>query len=151
MFPTLLCFSITMFIALYSRFADRDAVMQFWGGGVGHKSTHKATDQFLQDRDILDLTDNKASEMDSGSDLDPEDNGKDGNSSVSGDEDQEDWIDEEEDKEDNYGYCGLSAEDSWEETDSSNSDAPDEVDDELGLEDGEGIENEIEILGYSNF
>ena len=89
--------------------------------------------------------------MDSGSDLDPEDNGKDGNSSVSGDEDQEDWIDEEEDKEDNYGYCGLSAEDSWEETDSSNSDAPDEMDDELGPEDGEGIENEIEILGYSNF
>jgi len=95
MFPTLLHFSITMFIALYSRFADRDAVMRFQGGGVGHKSTCKATDQFLQDCDILDLTDNEASEMDSGSDLDPEDNGKDGNSSVSGDEDQEHWMDKE--------------------------------------------------------
>ena len=125
--------------------------MRFRGGGIGHKSTHEATDWFLQDRNVLDLTDNEASEMDSGSDLDPEDNGEDGNLSVSGDEDQEDWMDKEEEEEDDYGYGGLSVEDSGEETDSSDADAPDEVDDELGLEDGEGIENEIEILGYSNF
>jgi len=105
----------------------------------------------LQDRNVLDLTDNEASEMDSGSDLDPEDNGEDGNLSVSGDEDQEDWMDKEEEEEDDYGYGGLSVEDSGEETDSSDADAPDEVDDELGPEDGEGVENEIEVLGYSNF
>ena len=48
----------------------------------------------------------------------------------------------------NYGYGGLSAEDLGEETDSSDAD---EVDDELGPEDSEGVENEIEVLGYSNF
>ena len=29
-----------------ARFVDRDMIMHFWGGGVGHKSTRTATDTF---------------------------------------------------------------------------------------------------------
>lgn len=36
------------------RFADRDMVMRFRGGGVGHKATRAATDTFKKDRDKLD-------------------------------------------------------------------------------------------------
>jgi len=36
------------------RFADRDLMMRFRGGGVGHKSTREATDFFKRDRDRLD-------------------------------------------------------------------------------------------------
>lgn len=38
----------------YSRFVDRDMVMRFRGGGVGHASTRAATDIFKEDRDTLD-------------------------------------------------------------------------------------------------
>lgn len=34
-----------------TRFVDHDMIMQFHGGGVGHKSTRNATDQLLDDRD----------------------------------------------------------------------------------------------------
>ena len=34
----------------FYRFVDRDMMMRFRGGGVGHKSVQKATDYFLQDR-----------------------------------------------------------------------------------------------------
>ena len=39
------------------RFADRDLMMRFRGGGVGHtgKSTRQATDFFKKDRHILDV------------------------------------------------------------------------------------------------
>lgn len=37
------------------RFADRDLMMRFRGGGVGHKSTREATDSFKKDRDWLDV------------------------------------------------------------------------------------------------
>jgi hypothetical protein len=41
------------------RFADRDLMMRFRGGGVGHsgwhKSTREATDFFKKDRHILDV------------------------------------------------------------------------------------------------
>jgi len=36
-------------------FVDRDMIMRFRGGGVGHTSTRTATNKFLQDRDRLDL------------------------------------------------------------------------------------------------
>lgn len=59
-------------------------------------------------------------------------------------------MDEDDDEEEDYGYGGLFEEDSGEDTDNSDADELDEVDDELGPEDGEGAENEIEVLGYSN-
>jgi hypothetical protein len=138
-------------MALYSRFADRDAVMRFRGGGVGHKSTREATDRFLQDRDVLDLRDDEHPEMETHSDSDDNNDDKEGNSSAGGDENQEEWTDEDDEEEGDYGYGGLSAEESGEETNGSDSDSPDsEADDELGPEDGEGVENEVELLGYSN-
>jgi hypothetical protein len=39
---------------LILRFADRDLMMRFRGGGVGHKTTREATDSFKRDRDPLD-------------------------------------------------------------------------------------------------
>jgi hypothetical protein len=78
-----------MFIAIYFRFADRDAVMRFRGGGIGHKSTCEATDQFLQDRDILNLINDEPPEMELDSDLEHEDGDEEGNSNAGGDEGQE--------------------------------------------------------------
>ena len=123
--------------------------MQSQGGGIGHKSTCEATDQFLQDRDVLNLIDDEPSEMESHLDFDHEEDDMEGNSSAGGDEDQEDWMDKDDEEEDDYGYGGLSAEESGEETNSSD-DSDDEADDELGPEDGKGVENEVELLGYSN-
>lgn len=60
-------------------------------------------------------------------------------------------MDKDDEEEGDYGYGRLSAEESGEETNSSDSDLPDEVDDELGPEDGKGVENEVELLGYLNF
>jgi hypothetical protein len=37
-----------------NRFVDRDMMMRYRGGGVGHKSTRNATNVFLRDRDPLD-------------------------------------------------------------------------------------------------
>ena len=39
---------------MYSRFLDRDMVMRYRGGGVGHKSTRQATQCVFDDRDELD-------------------------------------------------------------------------------------------------
>ena len=82
--------------------------------------------------------------------MEHEDGDEEGNSSAGGDENQEEWMDEDDDEEEDYGYGGLFEEDSGEDTDNSDADELDEVDDELGPEDGEGAENEIEVLGYSN-
>ena len=38
----------------FNSFSDRDLLMRFRGGGVGHKSTREATDSFRSDRDRLD-------------------------------------------------------------------------------------------------
>ena len=38
-------------------FVDRDMVMRFRGGGVGHKTTRKATRCFSEDVDVLDERD----------------------------------------------------------------------------------------------
>ena len=47
-------------LIFHSRFVDRDMVMQFCGGGVGHKAIRKATDSFLRDQDLLDLVPQQA-------------------------------------------------------------------------------------------
>jgi hypothetical protein len=57
------------------RFVDRDMMMRYRGGGVGHKSTRDATDWFLNDRDRLDvLTTAAASDDDADSELEPDEN-----------------------------------------------------------------------------
>ena len=82
--------------------------MRFRGGGIGHKSTREATDWFLQDRDILDLMDDKQPDMETHSDFDDKDDGEEGNLSVDGDEDQEDWMDEDDEEEGDYSYLQRS-------------------------------------------
>ena len=42
------------------RFADRDLMMRFRGGGVGHKSTRQATDFFKKDRHTSDVQKQKS-------------------------------------------------------------------------------------------
>jgi hypothetical protein len=44
-------------LIIFNRFSDRDLMMRFRGGGVGHKSTREATDFFKKDRDHLDTQD----------------------------------------------------------------------------------------------
>jgi hypothetical protein len=39
----------------FNRFSDRDLMMRFRGGGVGHASTREATDFFKKDRDSRDV------------------------------------------------------------------------------------------------
>ena len=50
-------FSASMLLMFTFSFVDRDMVMHFRGGGVGHTSTRAATNKFLQDHDHLDLDD----------------------------------------------------------------------------------------------
>jgi hypothetical protein len=38
-------------------------MMQFHGGGVGHKSTHEATDQFLVDHDSMGISSHPRQEL----------------------------------------------------------------------------------------
>ncbi|KAF8896765.1 GMC oxidoreductase-domain-containing protein [Gymnopilus junonius] len=70
----------------YDRFVDRDMMMRFRGGGVGHKSTRAATDFFKQDRDKLDVK--KPSEVEE----EEEDDGMDEEDlSDVGEIDEEEW------------------------------------------------------------
>jgi hypothetical protein len=52
--------SSNLFISI--RFVDQDMFMRFQGGGVGHKSTRKETDQFLSDCHVLDLAEEASCE-----------------------------------------------------------------------------------------
>jgi hypothetical protein len=67
------------------RFVDRDMMMRFRGGGVGHLSTRAATDTFKDDRDGLDIKSQQARREPGTSSHqnvdDPEDNGVDDNDS----------------------------------------------------------------------
>ena len=95
--------------------------------------------------------DDEQPDMETHSDFDDKDDREEGNLSADGDEDQEDWMDEDDEEEGDYGYGGLSAEESGEETNGSDSESPNsDADDELGPENGEGVENEVELLGYLN-
>ena len=52
---------ITLFtLNFWPRFVDRDMMMRFRGGGVGHSSTRAASDIFKNDRDELDITSQRA-------------------------------------------------------------------------------------------
>jgi hypothetical protein len=43
-----------MISLISNSFVDRDMLMRFRGGGVGHRTTREATNIFLDDRDPLD-------------------------------------------------------------------------------------------------
>lgn len=41
------------FISIFSRFADRDMVMRFFGGAIGHKATNKYTSALRDDVRVM--------------------------------------------------------------------------------------------------
>lgn len=110
------------------RFSDRDLVMRFRGGGVGHKSTRQATDFFKKDRDRLDMTRPNVSYDE---DVDEED------SEVFSEEEHVD-----EDEEEDFGYVR-------DESDESEGELAEAQDDEFGPEDDGGTDMMGE-LGYGN-
>ena len=146
-------------------------LLHYRGGGVGHTSTRSATDKFLKDCDQLDQ-DNRRTQghSDSGNEDDgknePQGHGDDDSSSEnlggSGSDDgslQLEGSDEEvqvddagegsgdSDEEEDYGY-GYAIDDEGRD----DSDAPpDDADDALGPEDGEGETDEVNILGFALF
>ncbi|KAG2348745.1 hypothetical protein BDR05DRAFT_980136 [Suillus weaverae] len=126
-------------------FVDRDMMMRFCGGGVGHKSTHEATAVFLEDCDPLDeITRNDSEEefedlesgINEGAQLSGSTSGATQNQAT-GDED-EDNIKSEMDE---YGYVGLDEEeeatDEEGEEEQLEADGLEEANDEVGPEDGE--------------
>ena len=119
-----------------NRFADRDLMMRFRGGGVGHKSTRAATDFFKSDRDRLDVQ--QKSSTDEEEEVNEEtvmvEAGLEGYAAQS-------------DEEEDYGY--RLGEDSDDEN--SQEDDGEELDDEdFGPEDDGGAgDPDMEALGYA--
>jgi hypothetical protein len=114
-----------------NRFSDRDLMMRFRGGGVGHKSTREATDFFKNDRDGLDkLAVDDDGEMESEEELELEHE-----------------IDE--DEEDDYGYTGLESDtDSLSEQEAAGDDDDNEY---FGPEDNGGaVDPDMDALGYAD-
>jgi hypothetical protein len=127
-------------------------IMRFRGGGVGHKSTRTATDQFLGDRD-------RAERIRRGEDSRTADQDDEPARECEAESQQprheiepriEDGVDLEDEPECDYGYSkqvvdGDEDEDGWQDEDE---DLGFLLDDELGAEDGEGDD---EDLGFGEF
>jgi hypothetical protein len=149
-------------------------LMRFRGGGVGHTSTRSATDRFLNDRDGLDQDNRVIRTLDSdnedsdkadanekifdsraatGSDSRPSKARNEANEAANVSEPEElqvvagggSDLDEEED----YGYNFYVADLDEDGDDSDGS--PDDADDALGPEDGEGEMDEVNSLGFASF
>ncbi|KIL54289.1 hypothetical protein M378DRAFT_19051 [Amanita muscaria Koide BX008] len=107
-------------------FCDRDMVMRFRGGGVGHKSTREETDQFLNDRHVLDVVGGT-------SDVDDE----------TMEDTEEQPTEDVEEEEADYGY----ADEEDEAQDLNESPQMEDEADDLGLEGG-GDDDDDGNLGY---
>ncbi|KAF8235415.1 hypothetical protein L208DRAFT_1541333, partial [Tricholoma matsutake] len=119
-------------------FVDCDIVMRFCGGGIGHKSTCMATDQFLSDHDHREQN----HEGEEGSTADEDDD----LARESEDEIEPGIKDDPEDERD-YGYTRKQAIED-EDANEWQDDNEDLLDNELGREDGE---DEDEDLGFREF
>ncbi|KAG6894139.1 hypothetical protein C0992_007386 [Termitomyces sp. T32_za158] len=121
-------------------FVDRDMIMRFYGGGVGHNNVREATNIFLDDRHTTDKHPNDGVEHND-SESDTED--------ISGDTAQN--VQQEED---DYGYANpMNQQELDEEPDGlDESEREDNLElDFLGPEDGdECIETLDELLGYTD-
>jgi hypothetical protein len=120
------------------RFSDRDLMMRFRGGGVGHKSTQEASNFFKKDRDRLDVTERNEQiddDEEEDSDMDLE-------------EHHDDEVDE--DEEDDFGYMREESDDSEDEADGDLGE--DGLgDDDFGPEDDGGVDPEMMgELGFSS-
>ena len=146
--------------------------MHYRGGGVGHTSTHEATDWFLKDRDPLNMASEQARaaeppstpmDMDQGEceeeqneteaeegerqerDTIDEEHGEGG--SIDGDEEvnEREAVEEDEFNEEmDYGYVLDEEQLNGSEEDN----LLELADDALGAEDGEEVEDELDNLGY---
>ena len=117
------------------RFADRDLMMRFRGGGVGHKSTREATDSFKKDRDQLDIKSNMEDVEDDG--VMPE--------ILVPEPDDENF---EEDEEEDYGYAAATDSEVDEPTMGDGDNSGDEY---FGPEDdGGAVDPDMEALGYAD-
>ncbi|KAF8874231.1 hypothetical protein BD779DRAFT_1476607 [Infundibulicybe gibba] len=149
-------------------FADRDMVMRFRGGGVGHTSTRTASNFFLDDHDALDIasrerrreaahqrTKNSQVVESEDTDLDEQDESDwDSQPEDNDDQDcggQDDSIDEEVQ---DYGYnTGNDSDDTHESDDNDDVGVEGsgwldvEDDDALGAEDGEALDDEEGLEG----
>ena len=119
--------------------------MRFRGGGVGHKSTRRATDFFKTDRDPLD-------EQVSESDSDDNDSG----SERAIEEEDEELIGDDSEEELAYGYVRDSESESGSESDLPDSDdhadgIDEELEDQFGPEDdGGAIDPDMDAFGYAD-
>jgi hypothetical protein len=115
-------------------------MMRYRGGGVGHKSTRKATDWFLSDRDKLDEGGNEDEELNEAM----EDVDIDGTVLDLNDDVDEDEIEE-------YGYDGIEEiEEGDEDEDEEQSDGEDgQVIDDAGLGAEDGEDDEDDDNGYA--
>jgi hypothetical protein len=139
------------------RFVDRDMIMQFCGGGVGHKSMHPATDQFLDDHDHAekDCKDNDSADQDNSEFAKESEDGEAGLQQWGDSDIQLDRIEQRiEDEVDpgdecDYGYNKQMVDDDneegWENEDEDLGFLHDDV---LGAEDGEGDDDD---MGFGEF
>ena len=142
---------ISLLLTRFNRFVDRDMMMRFRGGGVGHKSTREATNCFLPDRDALDK--GKAHKMEPVGEqpiivFSEDDEELDEVIEPEGsDSEQEMQILEEFD----YGYAEIDSDEDWEDLKPEGMD--DELDGEpdLGAEDGEDAVDDKDDLGFADF
>ncbi|KAG2129732.1 hypothetical protein DEU56DRAFT_758019, partial [Suillus clintonianus] len=147
-------------------FVDRDMLMRFRGGGVGHRTTREATDGFLDDRDPLDVrhasaavvsNQNKGAEGDESNTVDYVEGSATQGKAIELDEGDSDQPDSDND---DYGYSGIQQEIEGEDLNEDEGDGEDdevvegnvgdEIDDELGAEDGEDSDEEL-LEGFSEF
>ena len=110
--------------------------MRFRGGGVGHKSTREATDQFLQDRDHLDVL-TMAKEQANNEDLE-----------LTLPDMEEDDSELEEDDYAHTGWSDSGSDSGWEDDNGEELDEVGELD-FLGAEDGADVPDPFDDLGFA--
>ncbi|KAJ3512102.1 hypothetical protein NLJ89_g3716 [Agrocybe chaxingu] len=134
-------------------FSDRDLMMRFRGGGVGHNSTRQATDFFKKDRDNLDVVRGDGEEGQE----DEEDNDSKNNKDEDEDEEENDKEDQEEEEKDDEEEADGNQEDYGYVQEYDPDEIPEEEEeleeDEVHLgaeEDGGGVDPDVEELGYAD-
>ncbi|KAG1860526.1 hypothetical protein C8R48DRAFT_713018 [Suillus tomentosus] len=123
-------------------------LIRFRGGGVGHRTTRKATSGFLSDRDPLDIY--HAGTTVFSNENEGAEHGKCNSMDCVGESADEN---DQSDSDDDFGYSSIQQEAEGEDDDSDDGeededviegDEIDEIDDELGAEDGEDSDGELE-------
>jgi hypothetical protein len=142
-------------LLFFASFCDRDMIMRFRGGGVGHSSTRDATNHFLTDRHPTDLEPSTFTELEEPDITTDEDMGSteaipDMAAVLDNDcVDDEELADRElgdgeltEEAEGDYGYGNGESDDG---------DDGEEDEERQGLVQDEADEDEVEQLGFARF